>query len=138
MEYNNYYDTVLVLRDYPETKMYAPNLNVDSNGQERLCSNFVSFMKYQPNVKRAPTPLFEYGPVPFDEFTESSLSSSLLPESKLETRDNKLAVPHSFPLHSHTFLRGTTARAAKVSNPWKFNFQPGLDNKRPIVKSRKA
>ena len=78
---------------------------------------------------------FEYGQVQFDQFIDSSL---LLPESKLETRDNKLAVPHSLPLHSHNFLRGTTARAAKVCNPWKFNFQPGVDNKRPIVKSRKA
>ena len=69
---------------------------------------------------------------------QSSLSLLLLLESKLETRDNKLAVSHSFPLHSHTFLRGTTARAANVSNPWKFNFQPGLDNKRPIVNSQKT
>ena len=138
MEYNNFYDTVLVIRDYPETKIYTPALNIHSNALEHVYHNFASFMNHQPTVKRAPIPLFEYGPIPLDDPEGIVTLSPLLSESKLETRDNKLASSHNIPMHSHTFLRGATARAAKVGNPWKFNFQPGVDNKRPNVVSRKA
>ena len=67
-----------------------------------------------------------------------SFSSPLLSESKLETRDNKLASSQNLPMHSHTFLPGATVRAAKVGTPWKFNFQPGVDNKRAKIGPLKA
>ena len=86
-------------------------------------------MNYEPQVKQAPRPPFEYGPVPFDSNSEVEKLSSTSPlpsECVLETRDSKLAVPHNFPLYSHTFLPGRRA----VGVPWKFNYQPGVDNKR--------
>ena len=130
MEFNNFYDTALVLRDFSETKIYAPMLSIDSSVEHEY-PNFISFMNYEPQVKQAPCPRFEYGPIPSDSNSEVELSSStsrLPSECVLETRDSKLAVLHNFPLHSHTFLQGSLRRA--VSVPWKFNYQPGVDNKR--------
>jgi len=129
MEFNNFYDTALVLRDFSETKIYAPMLSMDSSVVHEY-PNFISFMNYEPQVKQAPCPRFEYGPIPSDSNSEVEISSSTSPlpsERVLETRDSKLTVPHNFPLHSHTFL--PSGRRA-VGVPWKFNYQPGVDNKR--------
>jgi hypothetical protein len=81
-------------------------------------------------LNRHPVLRFEYCPIPSDSNSEVEISSStsLLPSERvLETRDSKLTVPHHFPLHSHTFL--PSGRRA-VGVPWKFNYQPGVDNKR--------
>jgi hypothetical protein len=55
MEFNNFYDTALVLRDFSETKIYAPMLSMDSSVVHEY-PNFISFMNYEPQVKQAPCP----------------------------------------------------------------------------------
>ena len=126
MEYNNFYDTLLVIRDYHETKIFGDRNLLNPKGI--TYATFDSYLQYEQKVIQAPTPKIQWEPLPKSEYTDPITTSQELSRNlRLVTRDNHLSERSTLPMSEHTFLPGSRSRPA-VSILWKQLFQPGEDN----------